>query len=179
MYLFPPHKFQTYCLFETWLLQGPICQQFSLIFATNAFEINCGVLSDITHLGGHRKQIILLTSTVMFLWSEPLLSSVRTACLCKSQQVPLIGVVCFLPCQEAALQQTLWSFPGPPALQVFLFCIHPWWTVPFGAFIELQPHQSTSCCYLFSISVSSSLSCLSLNNTWHKSVLLAPSLPSG
>lgn len=153
--MFTSYKYSSYCWIETWLLQGPICQQFSLFsfstFATNSFEINCGVLSDITLQGGHRKKIILLTIIVIVLWSDPLLDSVGAACVCAEGSrclwscalLPSLPggsfaancVILPWPCSTAGIsvlptaQQTVpfwwfYSAPAPPKHLLFLFVFH-------------------------------------------------------
>lgn len=102
-------------------------------------------------LGGHRKQIIFLTVTVIALWSVPLLHSLKIACLCKTQWVPLLPGVCLIPCQEALFS---WSFKKLHRT-FYSTCIYGK-LCHFGSFIGHNYSKVPTVSMCFSVSASSS-----------------------
>lgn len=103
--LLQPEKSSFCCQFETWLSQDCMCQQFSLIIATNSVKINDEGLSDITPSGRpwETNHFPNNNSHSPLVW--PFTAQPKTCLsLCQTQRAPLIPAVCFIRCQEAVLQ---------------------------------------------------------------------------
>lgn len=126
--LLQPEKSSFCCRFETWLSQDCMCQQFSLIIATNSVEINDEGLSDITPSGRpwETNHFPNNNSHSPLVW--PFTAQPKNCLsLCQTQRAPLIPAVCFIRCQEAVLQPTVRSLPGSQkALETLPFCLDPW-----------------------------------------------------
>lgn len=102
-------------------------------------------------LGGHRKQIIFLTITVIVFWSDPLLHSLKIACLCEKPSRYLWFLGFSLHTAKRQFCSKLYDL----LLTLKKHCRAFYSTCTyrklrhFGDFIQVQPHPSTQCFFLF------------------------------
>lgn len=105
----------------------------------------------LSFLGGHRKQIIFLTITVIVFWSDPLLHSLKIACLCEkpSRYLWFLGFALYTAKRQfcSKLYDLLLTLKKH-CRAFYSMCTYRKLR-HFGDFIQVQPQQSSQCFFLF------------------------------